>query len=408
MAKVFKSKNSFFKLNKSFSLDWILVFIVSCLCIFGLAVLASSLSVKTVSEYQDAFFKQLFLGIGLGTIGAIILSQVDYHILLQRSKWLLWLNYLLLGFLALFASFLFFRTLGVGVLEANNIKANFIASLRFLPIKPHIANGAIRWIDFVFLPNFQPSEFTKIALLIYFSFVLWKNENQKITWMTLKKPLYALILSSVLILTQPDLGTVLLIFAIILSSLWVCKVPLKIIVYIALVVGVVGASLAFFVSYRADRITAFVDSSTDQAAQIRGVQQAITNGGFWGKGYGNSEFKQQPGRLFEQSTDAIISIIGEEFGYFGTIIFLFFYVWLLYRGLQIAKDSPDNGGRALATGIVIWITAQAFINIFGMLGLIPLKGIPLPFVSQGGSSIVINLLAVGILLNVSKQRIKDS
>jgi cell division protein FtsW len=290
-------------------------------------------------------------------------------------------------------------------LSAESVKSSFIASLSFLPIKPHIANGAIRWIDFIFLPNFQPSEFTKIALLIYFSFVLWKNETAKITWETLKKPLYALGLSSILILMQPDLGTVVLIFGIILSSLWVCKVPLKIIVYLALTVTIVGGCLAFFVSYRADRITAFVDSSTDQAAQIRGVQQAITSGGFWGKGYGNGEFKQQPGKLFEQSTDAIIAIIGEEFGFVGTVTFLFFYIWLVKRGLQIARQSPDNGGKALATGVVFWIATQAFINVFGMLGLIPLKGIPLPFVSQGGSSIVINLLAIGVLLNVSKQKV---
>ena len=305
-----------------------------------------------------------------------------------------------------FAIFLFFRTLGMGPVDAASFKASFLQGLSFLPIKPITANGAIRWIDFPFLPNFQPSEFSKIALLLYFSNAFWLNENSPVKWMTLKRPLYSLALSAFLILIQPDLGTVVLISGIILSSMWTTKIPFKIIFYIGFLALTVALALSTLVNYRKERVNAFFDPNSASSTQIQGVQTAIRSGGMWGKGYGNSTFKQQPGILFEQSTDAIVSIIGEESGYFGTLAFLSLYGVFLWRALKIANEAPDSGGRSLATGIGVWIVAQAVINICGNLGLLPLKGIPLPFVSQGGSSMMINLLAVGILLNISRQKVE--
>jgi cell division protein FtsW len=407
--KVIKPKANwnFTRNGSAFNYDWWLVGCISLICVLGLAFLASSLSTRTQADYQTEFFKQLFLGVGIGGLGAFILSRIDYHFLLKKSDLILKINFVLLGFLGVFAIFLFFRTLGMGPVEAASSKASFIQGLSFLPIRPFTANGAIRWIDFPFLPNFQPSEFSKIALLLYFSNAFWLNENNPVNWMTLKRPLYSLALSSFLILIQPDLGTVVLISGIILASMWTTKIPFKIIFYLGFLALTLALVLSTVVNYRKERVNAFFDPNSASSTQIQGVQTAIRSGGMWGKGYGNSTFKQQPGILFEQSTDAIISIIGEESGYFGTLAFLSLYGVFLWRALKIANEAPDSGGRALATGIGVWIVAQAVINVSGNLGLLPLKGIPLPFVSQGGSSILINLFAVGILLNISRQKVEQ-
>jgi cell division protein FtsW len=383
--------------------DWILVLAIGLICIFGLAFLASSLSTKSTEIYQSEITKQLVLGLGLGGIFTVFLATFDYHKLLSLDKWFLWLNYGLLGFLAPFALYTNLVTWGKTAADAALVKIQVIDKLGFLPIKPHLANGAIRWIDFPVLPNFQPSEFTKLALLIYFSAFFWKYEGKKIDWIKFKKPIYSFLFSAILIIIQPDLGTVLIIFGILASAMWSAKIPLKILVYLGTVVVAIGLFMSLTVSYRLSRITAFLDPTKESAAQINGVQNAIRNGGLFGKGYGNSEIKQQPGILYEQSTDAIISIIGEESGFVGTVAFLSLYFVFFWRGLKIAREAPDLGGQALATGITVWIISQSFLNIAGMLGLAPLKGIPLPFVSEGGSSLFVNLIAVGILLNISKQ-----
>jgi len=394
--------------NNSLKYDWGLVIAVATMCVLGIAFLASSLSIKSVQVYQQELGKQIGLGLGVGTFLAFVIAKTDYHFFLKHARFGMIINYILLGFLAIFAIYAniltFTQDAAVGAIN----KSSIIAQFSFLPIKPYIANGAIRWIDFPILPNFQPSEFAKLALLIYFSSFFWKFENKEINWLSFKKPIYAFLISAGLIIVQPDLGTVLIIFAILASSMWSAKIPLKILVYLGIVVVIMGVVLTFATGYRKSRVTAFLDPTSSNATQIRGVQRAIANGGFFGKGYGNSELKQQPGILYEQTTDAIIAIIGEEIGFVGTILFLSLYLVILWRGLEIAKNAPDLGGQALATGISVWITGQALINITGMTGLTPLKGVPLPFVSEGGSSLLINLIAIGFLLNISNQSVNQN
>lgn len=399
---------NFIQRTKTSRYDWGLLVTVSVICILGIAFLASSLSIKSQQAYQQELAKQIGLGLGLGGIAAFIISRTDYHFFLKHAKLGLILNYILLGFLAIFAVYTNILTFGQNAVQAAINKSAIIAQFSFLPIKPYIANGAIRWIDFPFLPNFQPSEFAKLALLMYFSSFFWKFENKEMKLLNLKKPIYAFLISACLIIVQPDLGTVLIISAILAAAMWSAKIPVKILVYLGTIVVILGVVLTFATDYRKSRVTAFLDPTSSNATQIRGVQRAITNGGFFGKGYGNSELKQQPGILYEQTTDAIIAIIGEEMGFVGTLLFLSLYLVILLRGLEIARNAPDLGGQALATGISVWITGQAFINITGITGLTPLKGVPLPFVSEGGSSLLINLIAIGFLLNISSQSINHN
>lgn len=383
--------------------DWGLLIAICTICILGVAFLASSLSIRSAAVYQQELARQIGLGLGLGGFLAFLVAKTDYHFFLKQAKLGMIVNYCLLGFLAFFAVYANILTFTQNAVDGTINKSLIILQFSFLPIKPYIANGAIRWIDFPFLPNFQPSEFAKLALLVYFSSFFWVFENKEINWLSFKKPIYAFLISASLIIVQPDLGTVLIIFAILAAAMWSAKIPLKILVYLGVIVVVLGVVLTFATGYRRSRVTAFLDPTSSNATQIRGVQRAITNGGLFGKGYGNSELKQQPGILYEQTTDAIIAIIGEEIGFFGTTLFLSLYLVILWRGLEIAKNAPDLGGQALATGISVWIVGQAFINITGMTGLTPLKGVPLPFVSQGGSSLLINLIAIGLLLNISSQ-----
>ena len=159
-----KVKNKTPLLSTKYRIDWVLLTVVSTLCIFGLAFLASSLSVKSEAIYNREFFKQLVLGLGLGGFLAAILARVPYQFLFKRVNILIWINFLMLGFLAIFALYVNIAGFNGSFAEKQAIRNDIVRSVDFLPIKPHVANGAIRWIDFPFLPNFQPSEFSKLAL----------------------------------------------------------------------------------------------------------------------------------------------------------------------------------------------------------------------------------------------------
>jgi cell division protein FtsW len=375
--------------------DWLLVGIVSLLCVFGLAFLASTLSAKGAEVYQREFFHQFVYGIWFGVFAAFVLSKIDYHILFKYKNYILLSSIALLGYLAVF----------ILVADLAGIsKPQIVANVQFLPVRPFIAGGAMRWIATP-LSNFQPSEFAKFSLLVYFAAFLDKinNEEKSVTWLSLKRPLYAFVLSAFLIIIQPDLGSILLTFMIVGSAMWVGKVPLKALVPISIAVVIFALSMSLFASgYRRDRIEAIFNPESEKAYQINQVRNAIRNGGVWGQGYGNSEYKQN-NLIPESTTDAILGVIGEEMGFVMTSAFLSLYLFLFLRGLHIARNAPDIGGKALAVGISVWIASQAFLNISGITGLTPLKGLPLPFVSEGGSSLIINLATIGILLNVSKQ-----
>ncbi len=399
-------------LNKSYLLkpkefwkyDWQLVVAVFLLCVGGLAFLASSLNIQPDNYWQE-LAKQLVIGLGLGGVITLVLARTDYHYIIQNRKQIAILTLFLLGFVALFAAMVWF-------VKGPIDKINFIRRFNWLPIKPHIANGAVRWIDLPFgLPNIQPSEIAKIATLIVFAGSLAKK-NMVYSWLALKQPLWFLAIVSGLILIQPDLGTTLMIFMIVMSAMWVARVPWYILSKIFIFCIVTSALLVFSTPYRLQRFTSIYAglfnnnsqpiNNEEDRQQVANIQYAMQNGGLVGKGYGNSEWKQA-GKIYEASTDSIIAVIGEEVGFVGTLAFLSLYVWVFARAMIIANNSPDLEGKMLATGIGVWIFAQVFLNTSGMTGLIPMKGLPLPFVSQGGTALVMNLIGVGILLNISSQ-----
>ena len=383
--------------------DWWIVVIVSVLTVGGLAFLASSLAPQEMANFHQQFLYQLIFGVWVGGALMYIFARLDYHKLFNYRRSLLWIS--LFG--------LFFLGVVGGAAQLQGLSGtelvNFVGRFDNPIFSPYIANQSIRWIQTPVMV-IQASEVAKIALLIYFAGhlnTLSQRKDLPITWLDMKRPLYAFIASAALIIVQPDLGSILLIYMILFSTMFVGKVPSKI--WATFTLGMLGFGLFFTLAtpYRRQRLMSVFERGTDASYQIDGVQNAIQNGGLFGKGYGNSQAKQQR-TILESSTDSIIGVIGEEMGFFATVIFLSLYLLLLHRGLKIAEEASDVGGQALATGISIWIATQALVNIAGNLGLVPLKGLPLPFVSEGGSAIVLNLMSIGILLNVSAQGLKKN
>lgn len=388
-------KTHILKSKSFFKYDVQLMIITVLLCTAGLAYLASSLNLNAENTYWSELQKQFLVGIVGGGLIAWALAKTDYHIWTNNRDKIIKVSFIMLGFVAFFSFLTWFRT-------TADDKQSLINWFNWMPVRPYIANGAVRWIEFPFgLPNIQPSEFAKLTTLIYFAGYFGKNYRNGFTWINIKKPLWAFAVSAGLILMQPDLGTVAIIFAILMSAMMVAKVPIDILRKILAIGLVIGLLSVVFTPYRLLRLLSVIQVD-EKSAQVEGIQKALYRGGLWGRGYGAS--MKIDAQIYEASTDSIIAVIAEETGFVGTLAFLILYAWLFYRGMQIANQATDLEGKMLATGIVVWIGAQVFLNVCGMTGMIPMKGLPLPFVSKGGTAIVINLISIGILLNISSQK----
>ena len=381
--------------SKIWNYDWQLIVVTLILCIFGLVFLASALSGNPQIEsnrYWPDLGKQLVFGIGFGGLLAFIFAKTDYHIFVKKRVLFVWITVILLFFVSCLAFVaLVFRQ------DAGQLYDMF----KSFPIKPVYINGAGRWIRIQSgLPDLQPSEIAKITMLIFFAGVLPKFGNQEITLKKLKKPLWVLIAVLSMIFIQPDLGNTVVIMCIVGSALWISGFNGRTLFKISLVLCLLGVIAVFGTEFRRKRVES-------KSAQVTFIESALANGGLMGKGYGNSDLKQN-GRIYEANTDGIIGVIGEETGFVGTFTLICLYFYLLYRGLKIAEEAVDLEGQIIATGITVWIGVQVFWNIGGMTGLLPPKGLPLPFISQGGTAIVMNLISIGFLLNISSQKKKDA
>ncbi len=267
----------------------------------------------------------------------------------------------------------------------------------FLPGIGVAALGAHRWINFGFFV-LQPAEFAKLALVIYLSAWFSVRERGRLR-------AFALLVSMVvgLVLLEPDLGTSVIIVLIALILYFASGAPVMhfAVIIPVLILGIVG--LAIISPYRMARLTTFLHPEEDplgSSYHIRQVLLGLGSGGLTGVGIGQSRQKYE--YLPEANTDSIFAIIGEETGFIGGVAVILMFVFASWRGFRIANRARDGFGRLLAIGITAWISVQTIINLSAMVALMPLTGVPLPFVSYGGSSLIIMLAAVGILLNISK------
>lgn len=272
-----------------------------------------------------------------------------------------------------------------------------------VPHVGHISHGARRWFSLGAGVTIEPSELVKLALVIYMA-----------SWLTSKGDLvrdfkacfvpFMMILGvvAILIIRQPDLGTTIVICVTMFAIFFLAGGAMK---HLA-IIGGLAVSGAWFLahnsSYRTDRLSAFMNPWKDPTGTGYHTVQvllALGNGGLLGRGLGNSVQKDI---LPAPHTDSILAVIGEEWGLIGTVVVLLLFIIVAYRGLRISMRAPDNFGRLLAAGITCWITFQALINYAVITSSVPFTGVPLPFISYGGTSLIITMAAMGILLNISR------
>ena len=262
-------------------------------------------------------------------------------------------------------------------------------------------NGARRWIEFG-PATFQPSELTKLALAVWAAAYLCKRPAPR-TLGELWRPIGLLLgLFCLLILAEPDLGTAISLVVVVLAVLLISGTPPATLASGVGIAAALGLLAIWFEPYRRARIFSFIDPWKDpQGAGFQTVQALISigSGGFFGAGLGHGVAKIN--YLPEAHTDMIFAVIGEELGLLGATAVIAAYAAFAYAGLRVALACTDPFGKRLAAGIVGLVCGQAVINLAAVLGLAPLTGIPLPFISYGGSSLVVALLAVGILLNIA-------
>jgi cell division protein FtsW len=263
-------------------------------------------------------------------------------------------------------------------------------------------NGARRWLG-VGPAQFQPSELAKLALVVWCAAYLARKPPPR-TLKGLARPLGLLVGAfCLLILLEPDLGTVITVVVMVGAVLLVSGTPLPTLATAYAIVFSLGAIAAWSSPYRRARLFTFVDPWKDPlGAGLQNVQAQISlgSGGIFGRGLGQGVTKIH--YLPEAHTDMIFAVIGEELGLVGAAVLIAGYCAFTYAGLRLALTCKDPFGKRLAAGITALISGQAAINLAAVLGLAPLTGIPLPFVSYGGSSLVVALLSVGVLLNIAR------
>ena len=349
--------------------------VIMILLAFGVVMVYSSSAIYASETYGDSFLfiKRHLLSLFLGGIVAFFLMCVDCETLKRNAK-----NFL--GFVI------------------------FLLVLVLIPGIGHSAGGAKRWIDFIFF-KIQPSELAKLAIIIYTAYFIDKNQTR------IKNFLYGflpvLIVSGIvmtLIVLEPDLGTTITIAAIVMLMLFIGGTNVK------FIGGTILASLPFVyyfifcIPYRRRRIFAFLNPWTDEKGsgfQIVQSYIALGSGGLLGVGLGQS--KQKLFFLPASHTDFILSIIGEELGFIGVSAVLLLFLAFVWQGVRAAFKVTDTFKQMLIFGIVFMIGFEVIFNAGVSAGMLPTKGLPLPFLSYGGTSLIMHMAAVGLLLNATRE-----
>ena len=356
------------------NIDVVLLSAVIIISIFGAIMIYSSSNIWAEYKFNDAFrylkMQSIFLIIGI--ILMIIISKIPYSYYKDKANIILLVCFLLLVLVAI---------PGIG----------------------KVRNGSRSWFGIGSL-GIQPSEFMKLALIIFTSKYLEKNEKYMSSVKKGILPILSMtLLVFFLIMLQPDFGTGVIIVMTIIGLLFVSGVKLKFFI-IALLFGVLGAiGLIVIAPYRFQRILSFLNPWIDPLGSgFQAIQSlfAIGPSGFLGLGLGNSI--QKHFYLPEPQTDFIFAIISEELGFLGILIVSILFITIIYRGIKIALTSRDLFSKYLAFGIIFCLAFQTLLNLMVVVSLIPITGVTLPFLSYGGSSLLITMISMGIILNISK------
>ena len=363
--------------------DYDLLLVIIFLMCFGLVMLYSSSAYSAQNDYNnDMFFftRQAIIGI-IGFIAMFIVSKIDYHLYGAYAKEFFWFSM-------------------------------FLMALVQTPLGKTV-NGARRWIRLPGGLSLQPAEFTKIAVILFIAYEICLFGQKAKKWDGIKILLgYGLVATLGVFLLTDNLSTAIIVFAITCILIFVVHPKTKPFVAGVIVAGIVGIIGIIFLKYalaesdnfRMRRIIAWLNpeanADTDSYQFLQGLY-AIGSGGFFGKGLGNSTQKLHA--IPEAQNDMILAVICEELGVVGAIIILCLFAFMLYRLLFISRNAPDLYGALIATGIFAHIALQVTLNIGVVTGLLPTTGVTLPFISYGGTAIVILLAEMGIALGISSK-----
>lgn len=376
--KVSKSLKNIFsgrKREQSHEPDRLFLLAVGALSIVGLVMLSSASAVVSYAKFGNTYhyFLHQLIAVAIGVGLFYIFSKQDYRLWRRYALWALIGSILLLILV-------------------------FIPGLR-------AEHGTARSWIIVFGQSFQPSELVKLSFLIYLATWLEAKKGQlKEATSGIIPLLGSLLVIGGLMLAQPDFGTLSIILFASFAAFFVAGGKVSHII-ITMLLGVFVVVLMFYAnsSYQSDRFRCYQNPSYDSQDECYQISQsliAVGSGSWLGRGLGQS--RQKFMYLPEVWGDSIFPIVAEEIGFIFSSLFILLYGLLFYRGIKIARAAPDIYGSALAVGIIAWLAVQTFLNIGGMINLIPMTGVPLPFVSAGGSSIIATLMAMGILVNISK------
>ena len=349
--------------------------VVTLACAVGIIMVLSSSAAAAQAEFGNPWYhlQRQAMWLAMGVVGLVVAVRLD----------LMWARRLIRP--AMWGS--------IGLLV-----------LVLLPFAGQTVNGASRWLELGPI-TLQPSEFIKLTLALFVADLLASRADRMWdTSVTVRPVLVVTAVCCALIMLQPNLGTTVLVATMVMVVLWVAGARGPLLAGLGLGGVALAVGLAITEPYRFARLTAFVDPWADPLGggyQTLQSQAAIANGGLTGLGLGQGRSKF--GFLPEGHTDFIFSNISEEFGLIGSLLTIGLFVAIAVLGGMIALRAPDRFGMLLAAGITTWVTLQAVVNLGVTVGVLPITGVPLPLVSAGGSSLVVTMVACGLLMNVARR-----
>lgn len=351
----------------------LLLGLVVLLNVIGAVMVLSASSVESILQYGSPWsvFEHQLLWIAIGSVAFVAMVRVDYH------RWQKYTIPLLVVSIALLVLVL---VPGFGV----------------------NADGSSRWVGTGPI-KLQPSELAKLALVVFAADLLARRGDRIEDWRACIRPLAIVLgLMGLLVLKQPDMGTTMILVVIALGMLFLARVPLRHLVVTGASVVLAAIVIGLAEPYRRERLTSFLhpfSQRSDAGYQVVQSLSALGSGHILGVGLGAGRAKW--GFLPNAYTDFIFTVIGEELGVIGALVVVALFAVLALVGIRIARRAPDRFGALLVGGVTCWVVGQAVFNMGTVVGLLPVTGVPLPFISYGGSSLVIIMAAMGVVMNVA-------